>query len=109
MERGKICFTKLEVIVKKFAIVLALFLAILYAGICVAAESQHLSTKPKQVLVDSNGDGKIDGVDIYDENGKVVKRGYDDNGDMKVERWETYDENTGLPVVVASDKEYLLQ
>ena len=60
-------------------------------------------------MTDLNGDGKVDGVDIYDENGNVVKRGYDTNGDMKVDRWESIDSNTGLPIVVASDESFELR
>jgi|GEM_PF-5292707 hypothetical protein len=82
---------------------------ILSAGICIAAESEHLSTGRKATMVDRNNDGKIDGVDIYDESGKVVERGYDSNDNMKVDRWETTDENTGLPIVVASDESFLLE
>jgi hypothetical protein len=74
-----------------------------------AAESEKWSTSQKNVMVDRNNDGKIDGVDIYDDSGKVVKRGYDTNDNMRVDSWETYDENTGLPIVVASDETYLLQ
>ena len=94
---------------KKAYVVIVLLLCITFTGSCMAAESEHLSTKSKQVMVDRNGDSKIDGVDIYDESGKAVKRGYDDNGDMMVDRWETYDENTGLPIVTQSDAAFLLQ
>jgi len=91
-------------------VVLFVALAVLLSvGICTAAESQRLSTSSKKVLVDRNIDGMIDGVDIYDDKGNVVKRGYDTNRDMKVDNWETYDENTGLPIVVQSDKAFLLQ
>ena len=94
---------------RKLAVLLILLVAVLSVGICMAAESQRLSTSPKQVMVDRNNDGKIDGVDIYDAKGIEVKRGYDTNGDMKVDRWETYDENTGTPIVVKSDEAFLLQ
>ena len=94
---------------KKLAALLVVLAVLLSVGICMAAESQKLSTSQKNVMVDRNNDGKIDGVDIYDENGKVVKRGYDSNGDMKVDRWETYDENNGMPIVVESDGSFLLQ
>ena len=94
---------------KKLAVLLVVLAALLSVGICMAAESQKLSTSRKNVIVDRNNDGKIDGVDIYDESGKVVKRGYDSNGDMKVDRWETYNENTGMPIVVESDQSFLLQ
>jgi hypothetical protein len=95
--------------VNKFAVLLVVLAVLLSVGVCMAAESQKFSTKQKNVTVDRNEDGKIDGVDIYDESGKVVKRGYDSNGDMRVDNWQTYDENTGTPIVVESDKAYLLQ
>ena len=94
---------------KKLVVLFVVLAVILSTGICFAAESQKLSTSQKGVMVDRNNDGKIDGVDIYDENGKVVKRGYDSNGDMKVDRWETYDENNGMPIVVESDEAFLLK
>ena len=94
---------------KKFAVLLVVSAVLLSVGICAAAESQKLSTSQKNVMVDRNNDSKIDGVDIYDESGKVVKRGYDSNENMRVDRWETYDENTGMPIVVESDESFLLQ
>lgn len=94
---------------KKAYVVVAVFLCIAFASFCMAAESEKLSTCQKEIMVDRNGDSKIDGVDIYDDNGKVVKRGYDTNEDMMVDNWETYDENTGMPIVTESDKEFLLQ
>ena len=94
---------------KKFVALSVALAVVMSIGICMAAESQKLSTSPKQVMVDRNLDGKIDGVDIYDESGKVVKRGYDSNGDMKVDKWEAYDQNNGMPIVVESDEAFLLQ
>lgn len=73
------------------------------------AVPQHEKLSTKQVLVDRNGDTKIDGVDIYDESGNVVKRGYDTNNDMVIDRWETYDPNTGMPIVTESDSAYELR
>ena len=92
-----------------YVLIAVICLILAFAGICMAAESQHLSTKSKQVLVDRNNDGKIDGVDIYDDSGRVVKRGYDTDGDSRVDIWETYDQNTGMPIVTQSDKSFLLQ
>ena len=94
---------------KKVYVVVAALFCIAFATFCIAAESEHLSTKSKQVMVDRNNDSTLDGVDIYDESGKVVKRGYDSNGNMKVDRWQTYDENTGTPIVLESDEAFLLQ
>ena len=60
-------------------------------------------------MVDRNNDTKIDGIDVYDENGKVAKRGYDTNNDMVIDKWETYDENTGMPIATESDKAFELR
>jgi hypothetical protein len=93
---------------KKVAVLVAIMLCVVMAGAALAVpQSQTVSTK--QTMVDRNGDNKIDGVDIYDESGKVVKRGYDTDGDMIVDRWETYDENTGMPIVTESDKSFELR
>ena len=93
---------------KKFAIVAALILSVILTGAAFAVpQSQTVSTK--QVMVDRNGDNKIDGVDIYDDSGKIVKRGYDTNNDMVVDKWETYDENTGMPIVTESDGSFELR
>jgi hypothetical protein len=97
----------MEGTMNKIVALLVVSAVLLSAGICMAAESQKYSTSQK--MVDRNNDGKIDGVDIYDESGNVVKRGYDTNGDMRVDSWQTYDENTGTPIVVESDKSFLLQ
>ena len=91
-------------------IIVVTLLCVALAGTAFAVpQNQKLSTSPKQVMVDRNNDGKIDGVDIYDDSGKVVKRGYDTNGDGFVERWESYDENSGMPIVTQSDKAFELK
>ncbi len=94
---------------RKLIALLTVSAILLSVGVCVGAESRKYSTSPKQALVDRNNDGKIDGVDIYDENGNVVKRGFDSDDNMTLDRWETYDENTGLPIVTESDAAFLLQ
>lgn len=94
---------------RRLVLTVITLLCVAFAGICLAAESQKLSTKQKSVMVDRNNDGKIDGVDIYDDSGKVAKRGYDTNNDMVVNRWETYDENTGMPIVTNSDEAFELR
>ena len=94
---------------KKLVVLFVVLAVILSTGICFAAESQKLSTSQKGVMVDRNNDGKIDGVDIYDESGKVVKMGYDKNNDMVVDEWQTTNENTGMPNVVASDEAFELK
>jgi len=94
--------------VKKSVALFIVLAVVLSVGISVAAESQKLSTKGKMTMVDRNKDGKIDGVDIYDENGKVVKMGHDTNNDMVVDKWDATDQETGMPLVVASDSAFEL-
>lgn len=74
------------------------------------AEGQPELVKAKkayrEVPVDRNGDGKIDGVDFYDDQGRLVRKGYDENGDGLNDRYLDYDPNTGMPMVTQSDKEF---
>ena len=62
--------------------------------------------KYKEVPVDRNGDLKIDGVDIYDNDDRIVRKGYDDDGDGLNDRYLKIDPNTGMPMVTASDQEF---
>ena len=62
--------------------------------------------KYREVPVDRNGDLKIDGVDIYDNDNRLVRQGYDDNGDGLNDRYLDIDPNTGMPMVTASDQEF---
>ena len=75
----------------------------LCAGILQAEDSMDKVIMSNEVDVDRNNDGQIDGKDVYDDDGKVIKKGYDLNGDGIMDRWESYDPNTGLPEVAASD------
>jgi len=56
------------------------------------------------IRVDRNGDGAVDGVDVYNEENKLIRRGYDTNNDGVMESYQSYNPNTGLPDVVQSDK-----
>lgn len=95
---------------RKLMLVVLIMLCVVYAGACMAAgETVRVTPTGKEVLVDRNKDGAVDGVDVYDTNGKVVRRGYDTDGDNYVDRWEKYDENTGMPIVVESDKAFELR
>ena len=62
--------------------------------------------KYREVPVDRNGDLKIDGVDIYDNDNRLVRKGYDDDGDGLNDRYLNIDPNTGMPMVTASDQEF---
>jgi hypothetical protein len=74
----------------------------------VSAVPQHERISTKTMLVDRNNDGKIDGIDVYDQDGKIMQRGYDTNGDTVIDKWQPTDVNTGLPVVTESDNAYNL-
>jgi len=87
---------------KRIVVLVMMMLCVAFvANVIAVPQSQRISTKT--MLVDRNNDGKIDGVDVYDQNGKVMQRGYDTNNDMVIDRWEQTDENTGLPIVTKSD------
>ena len=62
--------------------------------------SQDTASNTRQVQVDSNNDGKIDGTSLFyeDENGNTVKGLYDHNGDGKYDDVSLfdYDENGNL-------------
>ena len=87
---------------KRIVVLVMMMLCVAFvANVIAVPQSQRISTKT--VLVDRNNDGKIDGIDVYDQNGKIIQRGYDTNNDMVVDRWENTDKNTGLPLVTQSD------
>jgi len=95
---------------RKLVVLIALVAAsALTAGACYAQACEKAAVNQKEVMVDRDGDGVTDGVDIFDNSGKLVKRGYDTDNDMMVDKWESYDENTGLPVVVQSDTAFELR
>jgi hypothetical protein len=72
-----------------------------------ASQAQVVKAKKyKEVPVDRNGDTKIDGVDVYDDQGRIVRKGYDDDGDGMNDRYLDYDPNTGMPMAAASDQEF---
>lgn len=84
-------------------------LCLVFIAPAMAADEQKAAPKQKEVMVDRSGDGVIDGVDIYDDSGKVTRRGYDTNNDRFVDTWQERDENTGMPIVTQSDKAFELK
>ena len=98
-----------------FYLAVILSLAIFFGNVSHAQDAEAPAKAPaqaaaahkyKEVPVDRNGDTKIDGVDVYDEQDRLVKRGYDNDGDDVMDSWETYDVETGMPDVVQDDKEF---
>lgn len=88
----------------RYLCVFGILAFVFYAGSVYCVESPGAGhAGHKEVDVDRNNDGVMDGKDVYDEGGRLVKRGYDDNGDRVMDRWQTYDQNTGLPNIVPSD------
>jgi hypothetical protein len=107
---------------KRIALILA-FIFTAFIGVCCAQDAQApapaarqapdqpqgqvvKARKYKEVPVDRNGDTRIDGVDIYDNDSRLVKQGYDDDGDGMNDRYLDYDPNTGMPMTTASDQEF---
>jgi hypothetical protein len=97
-----------------FYLVAILTLAIFF-GTCHAQDAQApakdesqpaVAKQYKEVPVDRNGDTKIDGVDVYDDQHRIVRKDYDDDGDGMNDRYLDYDPNTGMPMVTASDQEF---
>ena len=97
-----------------FYLAVILTLAIFF-GTCHAQDAQApvkeqgdvaSAKKFKEVPVDRNGDTKIDGVDVYDDQDRIVRKDYDDDGDGMNDRFLDYDPNTGMPMVTASDQEF---
>lgn len=74
------------------------------ASSAVSAEGPAQAKGGRTIDVDRNGDGAVDGVDVYNEDNKLIRRGYDTDGDGVMESYQSYDPNTGLPDVVESDK-----
>ena len=95
---------------KKLAALVLALICVMFIGTCQAQDAGNSTgAKQKEVMVDRNNDGVVDGVDIYNDSGKIIKRGYDTNNDKMVDRWESYDENTGMPVVTGSDTAFELR
>lgn len=95
---------------KKYVIAVVLSACVFMSGICVAASSpDQLAPNEKKTIVDRNNDGKSDGVDIFNQDGRLARRGYDTDGDGYVDMWQATDENTGLPIVTQSDKAFELR
>ncbi len=89
---------------RRIAFVLMLA-CVLLVGVSSAEEAKGAKTAPKEkvVNIDKDNNGVIDEKEIYNEEGKIVRKGYDTNGDGVMERWQSYDPNTGLPNIVGSD------
>lgn len=68
------------------------------------AKKEPAAPQEKVVEVDSDKDGIVDMLDIFNLQGKLIRREYDTNGDRVMDRYQNYNPNTGLPDVVASDK-----
>jgi hypothetical protein len=90
----------------KYLCIAAALACIFAFGACRAESAQAPAPAAGEriVDVDRNGDGTIDGVDVYNEENKLIRRGYDTNNDGVMESYQSYNPNTGLPDVVESDK-----
>lgn len=57
--------------------------------------------KPRKVQVDSNHDGKIDRIEVYDRSGQILRVEADTTGDGKTDEWIFYEK--GDPVKSEKD------
>ena len=85
--------------------VLGLFV-ILQSPLAFSEESEKIQPEkvaPKEAAKDTNGDGKPDHWEFYDENGKVIRAEADTDFDGKVDEWG-YFENGKLKRVEKDTK-----
>ena len=54
------------------------------------ASTRGQQTKPKQIKLDRNHDGKVDRIEIYAAKGIIVESQTDTNGDTKIDEWVFY-------------------
>jgi len=79
-----------------------LFMVAFLVMIFSACGSEAAETvKPRKIQVDTNHDGKIDRIEIYDRGGQVVRVEADTTGDGKTDEWIHYE--NGNPVKSEKD------
>lgn len=81
-------------------LLIAVLLAVAFAGVGFAQDAQKQFT-PRKVQVDSNYDGKVDRVEVYDEAGQIQRVESDTNGNGKTDEWVIYKD--GKPVKKEKD------
>ncbi len=97
---------------KPICIATALFISILCISICAADEPAVTDTAPakgeapkqivpKKVQMDTNYDGKVDRIEIYDDEGHISRVESDTNNDGIIDEWITFDK--GSPVKKEKD------
>jgi len=79
-------------------IVTVFFAGIFSSGGFAATEE---SFKPRKIQVDTNHDGKVDRVEVFDRDGNVMRVEADTTGDGKTDEWIYY--TSGKPVKSEKD------
>ena len=80
---------------KKVLTAVVLFAWGIFMCSCGAAQTQQ-KVMPKRVQVDSDYDGKVDQVEIYDNKGQIIRVESDTTGTGKTDKWVYYKD--GKPV-----------
>ncbi len=68
--------------------ILCMVLALGLIGVQLVSAQQRL--RPKEIKMDRNGDGVIDRVEVYDDQGTIIRVEADTNGDGKMNEWVYY-------------------
>ena len=86
---------------KLFVFAACLMCVAMSAGIGLAQEKAMNKVPPKKVSMDTNYDGKIDRIEIYDSDGEIARLESDTNGDGIIDEWIVFDK--GNPVKKEKD------
>ncbi|MFA6079111.1 MAG: hypothetical protein WC779_05135 [Candidatus Omnitrophota bacterium] len=90
---------------KPVGIAVILLSFILSAGICGAEDAPFADQTgankeapkqivPKKVQMDTNYDGKVDRIEIYDEEGNIQRVESDTNNDTIIDEWITFEKGS---------------
>lgn len=80
---------------------LLLAAVIVFIPIDSALSQQNTELSPKEVKLDTNFDGIVDRVEVYDDNKVIVRVEADTSGDGKINEWINYE--NGKPAAAEKD------
>ena len=71
---------------------------VFFASLCAMsfAQTQQQTLAPKKVEIDSDYDGNIDRVEVYNEAGQIDEVELDTTGDGKMDQWIIYENGKPL-------------